>query len=304
MRSLSFLLSVLLLLAACGGLPTSGEVLLEPDDSRTGTEGGDGPRGVARIEFRFQARVTEAVAVEVTYPANTLGTLDGSGVPYPAVVLIQGGAVEVKRYQWLATHLASRGYVVVAPHHAADLAILERDNAALALGKVRGWAGEVGNLLSGALDPLAPVAIAGHSLGGVVSAMNWVEGEEDYAALALFASYAAAGTDVEAREGTPVLSLVGSEDGKALPDEVESEFQRFADPAWFGVVEGMNHYGWTDDPTALELSGDGAASRPVEEVRIEVLNVLDAFLDSALRGTWKFDAWLSTADLGGVEMSP
>jgi predicted dienelactone hydrolase len=76
-----------------------------------------------------QARVTEGLDVDVIYPSDSQGAVDRSGAPYPVIVFVQGGLVTVQRYQWLTAHLASRGYVVLAPHHQLDLPVLEVETA-------------------------------------------------------------------------------------------------------------------------------------------------------------------------------
>jgi pimeloyl-ACP methyl ester carboxylesterase len=121
----------------------------------------------------------------------------------------------------------------------------------------------------------------GHSLGGVVAAMLYAE-HEDIDALGMFASFPAAGT-VTDRDGE-VLSLIGSADGSASIPNAYEGFGRYPAPGFFGVIDGMNHYDWTDAATARELRRDGPSTRPLDDTRRDALRVIDAFLDAALRG--------------------
>ncbi len=293
MRSL---LAGLVLLCACQAKPKIGTLLVPPDAART-QAGGDGVHGAALTSYDAQARLSEAMRVNITYPANADALPVSLAMPPPIVVLVQGGLVSVARYQWLATHLATRGYTVIAPNHLLDLALLEIDNARIALDDALAldvpW-------LQPALSSEAPVAVGGHSLGGVVSAHEW-DSDSRFSALFLLASFAAKDEPVEQSTGKPVVSLVGSTDQKALPDDVFSGFQRFGQPRLFGLIEGMNHYAWTDDASSNELKSDGVNTRPVPELRRDALRVLDAWLDAKLKGEPQA---LTVANFPGVSVRP
>ena len=144
------------LFVACSAPPTF-DLLLAPGPGRDGAGGADGPYGAIATERTYQARVTDAARVEIVLPGDEEGA---PAVPAaPTVAFVQGGLVDVDRYLWLYTHLASRGYAVVAPHHTLDLAIFEIGNASAAYAGARGdpdlgpWIGE-------------SAAVGGHSLGG------------------------------------------------------------------------------------------------------------------------------------------
>lgn len=263
-------MSLLPLLLACAGPPTL-EPRLAADPARDGAEGADGPWGAARFERRWTARVTDHVDSTVFVP------VDGAGEPLPeapAVVFVQGGLVAPERYEWLAEHFATRGYAVLLPHHPLDLAIDEIGNASAAWTGVRSdpdvaaWVGE-------------EAVVAGHSLGGVVAVKNWLA-LEAFVGVTLLASYPAGGDDPARREGSPALVFEGATDGSAAAADVEAGFARFADPRWLAVVEGMNHYAWTDDASAEDLAGDGV-TEDVPGVRRRALAVWDPWLDMVLR---------------------
>jgi hypothetical protein len=289
------MLSLLCHALGCAQAPEV-EIVLEPDPAASGADGTRGPYGVARAGYVTQARVSDRVRFEATWPATGDGALDLTAAPYPCVLSVQGGLVAPERYRWLAEHMASRGYVVLAPWHSLDLAILEPDNASYALDEALDRAALEGDPLFGALGEGEPVAITGHSLGGVVAAMGWVD-DPRVGGVAVLASYASGGTDVEAMAGFPSLLLTGGED-RVAPEEFFPEWERFPEPRWGGVVEGMNHYDWTDDPTEGELSRDGAATRPAEESRADAWRVLDAWLDATLLDD---DEAAGRLDAGGFE---
>lgn len=277
----------MLFLLACSAEPS---LLLAPDDTRSGLDGSAGPLGAAFVPRAYTARATETIAVDYVYPADADAQpvdLDGG---WPLVILVHGGAVEPERYHWLAAHLASRGYAVGLPHHPMNLAFFEAGNARVAR---EGLAEDEAEHLSGR------AGIGGHSLGGVVRVIDWVA-EPAFTALFLAAAYPDEGTDPAERAGSPALSLAGSEDGYASAADVEAGAARF-DGILYGVVNGMNHFDWVDNPTDAELAKDGT-STGTQNTRQHALAVVDSFLDAALRDDAAAAARLAAGEFVGVEV--
>ena len=281
----------------CAAPAGPGELLSAPGEA--------GPYGAAWVSAEVPARVSEALPVEVTFPADADGWPDTEALPGPAVVLVQGGLVEVARYRWLAGTLAAQGYVVVAPNHPGDLAFFAAENGAAALAGVEAGRG----VLDGLLDPGAPAVVGGHSLGGVVAAILWADDAERFAGLFTLASYPADSTDVESRtDGAPYLALTGALDALAGLEQVEAGWARFPGPRWLGVVDGMGHYGWTDDdsPEDLEKGGDlKDGARTDAEARADALPPLLLFLEASLSDSPEAaQAALDEGDFSGVTWSP
>jgi pimeloyl-ACP methyl ester carboxylesterase len=262
-----------------------GAIVATPQPLASGTDGTDGPRAAARVTVHANVRVDELLDVEVTFPATAEGSLDPNGAPHPAVVFVHGGFVDASRYRWLSTHLATRGYVVIAPTHFADLAILETDNAILALRAVQHAAAGTGTLANAiSRDESHPHAVVmGHSLGGVVAARQWIA--HPFEGLVLLAGYAGEGDPVTSRTGSSVLSLVGANDVvRATAMDYITGFHAFPTPRLFASITGMNHMAWADETTADELENDGPETRPVPIVRRDALRILDLWLDETLLG--------------------
>lgn len=267
---------------ACSPFPEgAGEVLLAPDVDREGADGADGPRGAARVSFTAQARVTERLPVQVVFPALRSGELDATGAPYPVVVFLQGAGVARERYHWLARHLATRGYVVLIPVHLFDQAILDPDNAVLALRALR-LAVERAGTLRGATASSAPAAVVGHSTGGLIAARQWVA-HGDFAALAMLGASPPARDEVASRRDGAVLSIAGTSDVPAPPNGVLEGLRRFTAPRLFALVDGLNHYAWTDNPEDDERASDGPRPSDLGLVRGRALLALDLWLDATLR---------------------
>jgi pimeloyl-ACP methyl ester carboxylesterase len=254
-------------------------LLLDADPSRSGANGEDGPLAVAAVDLRVPARVTGAVEVRVVYPADR--ELDPSVEDAPLVVVVQGGRVVPERYDWLAVHLASRGAAVALPRATLDLALFEPGDVQVAVDAVRD-ASDLDGALPKLVGARTPVAVAGHSLGGVVAAREWLR-DPSIAGLVLLASYPAASDPVE-DDARPVLALCGSEDGLVDLGELPSLIDRFGGPHWLGIVDGMIHFSWTDDPSDGELGRDGHGYGQLAEQRGDAQRVIDEYLDAVFDG--------------------
>ncbi len=271
---------MLLLLLACA--PTSeADLLLEPDITRLGQDGGFGPNGVGFSTFRAARATGRSFDVDLHFPATADAEMaEGQ---HPMVVVIQGGAVDHARYLWMGEHLASRGYIALTPAYPMDLAIFGSNRTHEAIDRANSLAEDGDPILAGAIDPQA-VAVMGHSLGGTVAAKQWTRHEDDFGPLVIVASYAAGGDKVEKRS-QPVLSITGELDGSAELADVAEGAERF-EQATLAVVEGMNHYDWVDAVTPEEMEKeDSPNTRPAEQSRADGWRVIDAYLDAEMMGS-------------------
>ncbi|MCB9791313.1 MAG: hypothetical protein H6741_01185 [Alphaproteobacteria bacterium] len=256
---------LLLALALACRPPEPGAAVAEPGEL--------GPYGVEQSVFYAARGTGRWFAVDLHLP-----TEDGAlAQDRPALVLTQGGAVERERYHWLAEDLAAQGYAVLTPQYPSDLAFFGAERAYVALRRARKLDEAGDPVLSGVLGER--VGALGHSLGGVVSAKEWLE--HDFDALVLMASYAADGDEVEERDA-PVLSILGSEDGSVSLEDAQAGAERFPD-ARLACVQGMTHYDWTDEVTDKEREKEGtSALRPAAESRADALAVIEDYLAGAL----------------------
>lgn len=140
------------------------------------------------IWYPAEARAGEAEAnlYQVKLPvvgAVTLATDDSYAVPdaaydlakgpYPLVVLSPGFAMSASSYGWLAEHLASYGFVVLAPEHDEQMnpesglwqGVVKRPFEIQSLFAYVAAQTQPGGTLAGLVDP-ETVAVMGHSYGG------------------------------------------------------------------------------------------------------------------------------------------
>lgn len=105
--------------------------------------------------------------------AITDAAFDRAKAPYPLVILSPGFAMGATSYSWLAEHLASYGFVVVAPEHEETLdpqnelwrSAVQRPNDVLTVFEAVDGLVVAGGLLDGVVD-VEETAVIGHSYGG------------------------------------------------------------------------------------------------------------------------------------------
>lgn len=128
------------------------------------------------IAYPYETNPDMSMGMEPAVAGHALSDapFDLSDGPYPLVVLSHGYSLGRTSYAWLAEHLASRGFVVVAPQHfelvdetLADFwqaAITRPQEVVSVLDYVEMQAAD-GGPLAGLIDTES-VAVVGHSYGG------------------------------------------------------------------------------------------------------------------------------------------
>jgi pimeloyl-ACP methyl ester carboxylesterase len=234
--------------------------------------------GVAEVELELRVRGSDLLPVRVVFPSDAEGQpLPG---PHPALVYIQGGFVSERAYRWQAVALAQRGYVVALPSHPNDIAFFAVDNA----GEVRRYlrAPPTGSLLSGVVDA-SRIAVAGHSLGGVVAVKAALS--YPFAAVAVQASFPdpADYGALNSLQGRASLLLSGERDCQALPAQVGDGFQRLPSPAAWVRLAGASHFQFTES----DARDQNDACRPTSalaETHASIVDMMQRFLQAAFSG--------------------
>jgi predicted dienelactone hydrolase len=274
-------LPLALLFAACGsGVPTSGVVR---------------STGVAEAVFETRANHTDVVTTHVFFPADAAGRPVGQR--HPGLVFVQCGAVPVSRYAWLGEALARAGIVVAMPEHPLDLAFFAVDDG-LAARRVL-VTSEGGPLLDALVEP-SKVAVAGHSLGGVVAAKLVLEG--GFAALVLDASFPDSADETALEALTlPTLSLAGSLDCSAKLEKVSDGATHLPRPRVLAVMPGVTHYQFTDSQREDDAKGctPGVSLEAAHET---IASAMRTFVSTAT-GPAPDSVAAGLRKLGGLEVS-
>lgn len=240
-----------------------------------------GVPGVAEARFELRVRSTDVLPVHVYFPAEADGRprREGGGRA-PGLVLVQGGFVEARDYRDLAARLAAGGRVVAVPEHGFDLALLALDNGRFARELLE--RPPAGSLLEGWVEP-GRVAVAGHSLGGVVATKLALQG--GWRALVLLASYPDdADADALAHLGRPSLTVAGEADCRAPVERVVAHAQLLPSPSVLATLAGVSHYQFTDSDAPDRHDAGCAPGIALELAHARIAAVADAFLRAADAG--------------------
>ncbi len=194
-------------------------------------------------------------AVEVSLgPVVELRPADGE--PARGVVFYPGARVHREAYvaTW-APIVAATDTLVLIPRMPLNLAFFGRSRA------------------DGLIDDTPDVEewwVGGHSLGGAMAA-SWLGGQEpgQVEGLVLWASFSTGGAGLEDREDLTVLSVAGSRDGLATPDDIAERRELLPADARMVEIEGMNHaqfgaYGPQGRDLTPEISDDAARSALID----------------------------------------
>lgn len=296
-----------LLLVACGG-PEGDDTSSPPDEGAPGgaplAYDSAGPFPVGTETVRITGTDDLELTLQVWFPALEAGattiTYDGllpgaayegvepdCGEPRPVVAFSHGyGGV---RYQspFLTEHLASHGYVVVAPDHVGNTFVdLGGDFDELVVRRPQDIADAVDWLRSDRPDCVEEgYAAVGHSFGGYTAlaaagaTVNDVEGGTvDLGDPRVWASVPLAPWDAyyALTDGTeaiavPTLILTGERDETTPIAMVRSLWEPMTvQPRWLGVFPDAGHYSFSPIACVLE-SGDGCGSEFIDEATVTSL---------------------------------
>ncbi|MBE0672488.1 MAG: alpha/beta fold hydrolase [Anaerolineales bacterium] len=136
--------------------------------------------GAEMVSYRYELKMGDPLGVVslATYQGEAIrdADYDLSADPYPLVILSPGFSFGASTYAWLAEHLTSYGFVVIAPEHQEHLdpanelwrSAMERPQDVLSVLAYVDEQTAAGGVFDGIINA-ERVAVIGHSYGGYTS---------------------------------------------------------------------------------------------------------------------------------------
>ena len=160
-------------------------------------------------------------------------------------VFYSGGLVTPEAYAAHLRPIADAGHTVFAPKMPLNLAVFDLSAADEIIAnnpEIEFW------------------VIGGHSLGGAMAAEYTLNNDDKIDGLVLWASFPADGADLSNFD-IEAVSIFGSNDGLASPEEIQESAVRLPADTIFAEVNGGNHAQFGDYGTQ---SGDNVAYIPLD----------------------------------------
>lgn len=204
--------------------------------------------------------------VTVTESATQIMMTPGGTSNEVGVFFQPGALVDARAYAAVLRPLAEQGHTVVIPKQPFGIAFLSTgafSHARTAHPPVTSW------------------VLGGHSLGGVVSAIDAESfsqaADHGVAGMLFFASYPASNMSGIA---LPVLSISASNDGLATPEKISASKTDLPPDTAFTVVQGAVHANFGDYGPQ---SGDGQPTISADSARRQIAAASLAFVQSLSR---------------------
>jgi pimeloyl-ACP methyl ester carboxylesterase len=186
-------------------------------------------------------------------------------VPTVGFILLPGGNCDPRSYAPAARDIAARGFLTViipVPKCIAIPGYERADRIISDYGKIKKW------------------AIGGHSVGGVAAAM-YGKASTAVSGVVIWASFVNAELRLD-DTALKVLSVTGSLDGRATPEQVRENAVYLPADTVFVEIEGGNHtqFGWIDPSPYPHpyLEQDNSATITIEEQQKQVVQATTDFL--------------------------
>ncbi len=207
------------------------------------------------IWYPAAASGNEAAVISDANPAT-------DGAPFPVVVFSHGDGNDPRVATYFTEHLASWGFVVVAPPHPGDTsadctspcgtesridsALNRVDDLTFALDQVLALQNDPANALGRIVDPTR-TAVTGHSFGGWTALAAEKTGRFD-AVVAMAPAPASSLLQAAAAATTPTLIAVGGEDDVVPPPDVRALYDAFppSTPHYYLFLPQAGHHAFRD----------------------------------------------------------
>ncbi|MFH0908362.1 MAG: dienelactone hydrolase family protein [bacterium] len=272
-----------------------------------------GPLAVAETQVAVVRPDLSLFPALLFYPAGP----DRIGAPYPAICFAHGYLTAPERYAPTLRHLASWGYIVIAPRSGLDLFPdhdLYAEDVSHALKFLEDANADPASLLRGLVDTNR-FGLSGHSMGGGADLLSAAMDDRirAVAALAPAETWPSAIADMYLIEA-PVFLIAGTDDAFApiLRHQLPM-YENANAPRALAAIKGGSHCGFMDDPPPDAVCD--TASVPSHTQLAITRRLLTAFFNHHLKGdqsawTWiwgpalQYDRRLISVADPGIEMQP
>lgn len=215
---------------------------------------------IQMFTYRATPQAQETWNISAFKQKNNWTHFEVTGEKKGTLLFYTGALIEPQAYAKLADGLAKEGIEVYIISSQLNLPVLDNGTMATIVKE----------------EHLDKVFIGGHSLGGVVSAVEAKHLEEinKVAGLILLASYPDKSTDISGTQ-IPVLSITASNDKILNQDKYEEAKSRLPEATTYTTIEGGNHSGFG---LYGQQNGDGTATMTAEEQQKQLIQLIKQFI--------------------------
>lgn len=203
--------------------------------------------------------MTSTSLVKVEDTENTISFMPTDKVPTTGLIYYPGGQVEPESFAYAAREIASKGYLVVIQKMPFNLAMFGKDKAYDIVEQYQ----DIDNWY-----------LSGFSLGGISACMALSQDATPFDGLILYASYTTKDYDLS-NSNLKVLSINGSNDGLATPEDIEKGKPYLPKDTIFYTIEGGNH-------TQNAIYGEGNLQKGDNPASIDRMEQQDIIIEKTV----------------------
>ena len=184
-------------------------------------------------------------------------------IPKTAFIFLPGGNSDPVAYAPAAHQMAAEGYLIVIVPMPGCISMPFGQNRA-------------GKIISD-FENIQKWVIGGHSVGAVSACFYASDHDDIFDGVIIWASIPP--IDISSKN-LKVLTVYGSEDGRATPESVDLEAEKLPEDTIFVEIEGGNHtqFAYYDTAPDSQLEGDNPATINLEEQQEIIVNATVNFL--------------------------
>jgi hypothetical protein len=226
------------------------------------------PLPEAVIALESNCKVTDKTVIVPEWPA-------GSNFYYAfepnrrqqktGFIFYPGALVDPRSYALTAQAIAAQGYLTVIVKMVGDLAIYSPDRASVVISDypdIENW------------------VIGGHSFGGTIACAYARDNIDKISGVVLWAAYPSPAFSIR-DTNLKVMSIYGTNDGLATPDEIEASRADLPPDTQFVAIEGGNHtqFGWYDTYPNPVQPDDNSPGITREQQQCQIIYHTTEFLE-------------------------